>query len=130
MDTSVIKTFLDMDRQRKKMEMHLKDLKEKLARLMPQVEEELIQSGVDSLKIDGATISTRTQLWAKPKNGDYAAACEGLKLAGLGEFVAERFNTQTLSAYVRELAKDEKPLPEPLQEVIEVSEVVKVVTRG
>jgi len=130
MDTTVMKTFLDLDRQRKKLEGEVKALKSQLEKLMPKVEEELLQAGVDSIKIDNGTVTTRKTLWAKPKNGDYPLACAALKQAGLGDFVAERFNTQTLSAYVRELVNEGEPLPEPLQEAIEVSEVIKVVTRG
>lgn len=108
----------------------MKDLKNKLAKLMPQVEEELLEAGIDSVKMDGATIGTRTQLWAKAKNGNYEAACEALRKAGLSDLVQERFNTNTLSAYVRELNMDDKPLPESFKDAIDVAEVVKVVTLG
>ena len=129
MKVELIKTYLNFDRQRKKLELQVKDLKEKLAKLMPKVEEELLQAGVDSLKLDGASVGTRSQLWAKPKNGDYEKACEALRKAGLDDFVRERFNTNTLSAYVRELRDNDQPLPESFVGVIEVSEVTKVITR-
>jgi len=129
MKVELIKTYLNFDRQRKKLELQVKDLKEKLAKLMPKVEEELLQAGVDSLKLDGASVWMRSQLWAKPKNGDYERACKALEEAGLSDFVRERFNTNTLSAYVRELRDNDQPLPESFDGVIEVSEVTKVITR-
>jgi hypothetical protein len=43
--------------------------------------------------------------------------------------VEETFNTNSLSAYVRELDREERALPPTLAAVLEVSEVYKLRTR-
>ncbi len=64
-------------------------------------------------------------------DGDISRACEALREAGLGEMVQPRFNTNTLSAYLRELHENGQPLPKQLVGAIEANRVFKVgVRRG
>jgi len=65
------------------------------------------------------------KLWAKAKDGDKPAVCKALKRCRLGDYVEETFNTNSLSAYVRELDREGKPLSPALASVLDVSEVFK-----
>ena len=52
-----------------------------------------------------------------------------ITLYRLGDYVEETFNTNSLSAYVRELDREGKPLSTALAAVLDVSEVFKLRTR-
>jgi len=93
--------------------------------LLPEFE----RNGLEKVSIDGRTVYLERKLWAKAKDGDKAAMCKALKRAHLGDFVEQTFNTNSLSAYVRELDREEKPLPPSLRKVVEISEVYKLTTR-
>ena len=87
----------------------------------------------------GYTVYMQRKLWAKAKDGDKPRACETLKqLEDWADVVEETFNTQTLSARVRELVADEDGLtldeikallPLPLQTALDVTEQYVLCTR-
>lgn len=61
------------------------------------------------------------RIWARARGGDKAAACIALRDAGLGDYVEEGFNTNSLSAYFRELAKsleDDTDMPPALDALL------------
>lgn len=89
----------------------------------------MVENGMQSVRVDGMTLYVNRQLWAGPTDGDYHAACEALKSAGLGDLVQERFNVQTLSSWVRERDKDGEPLPAAFAGRIEVAEVFRLGAR-
>lgn len=71
----------------------------------------LVKPLVEGLKrdmlvsIDPRTLSLNGLLWAYAGDGGSGETCEALKANGLGEYVKENFNTQSISAYVREAIK-------------------------
>jgi hypothetical protein len=104
-----VKQFVALTKLKKQQEEALDETKAKLmaleAELLPQFE----ANGVDKLKADGMTVFLFSQKWAGvTKDGPEATpeerqrAVQALKDAGLGVYVKEDFNTQSLSAYVRE----------------------------
>ncbi len=58
-----------------------------------------------------------------------AAVCDALRRGQLGEYVEETYNTNSLSAYMRELDREGRPLPPVLDAVLEIGEVFKLRTR-
>jgi len=129
MNTEELKRFVALEERRRQLEAEVETLKTEAAeleqRLLPQFEQE----GFEKITVDGRTVYVERRLWAKAKDGDKAAVCKALKRARLGDYVEETFNTNSLSAYVRELDREERPLPPSLREVLEVSEVFKLKTR-
>lgn len=110
---------------KRKLEAELKEAKAKVAELEEPVRDIFARLGVDSLRIRGYSVSPSSTWWAGAFDKDYATACAALREAGLDEFVQERFNTNTVSAWVRELERtvDGQPiLPEALQGKLKVSE--------
>ena len=90
---------------------------------------------IQRIRVAGRTVYMQRQIWANAKRGedgerDYAAANAGLRAAGLEVFIAERFNVQTLSGYVRNdlpRTADEMPiLPPELADVLDVAEVFTI----
>jgi len=129
LNTDELKRFVALEERRHQLEAEVDTIKAEAAelesRLLPQFE----QSGTERIAIDGRTVYVERKLWAKAKDGDKTAVCKALKRAHLGDYVEETFNSNSLSAYVRELDREERPLPPSLREVLEVSEVFKLRTR-
>lgn len=129
MNTDELKRFVALEERRRQLEAEVDSVKAEAAeleqRLLPQFE----QSGMERVFIDGRTVYIERKLWARAKDGDKHAVCRALKRCRLGDYVEETFNTNSLSAYVRELDREERPLPPALAAVLEVSEVFKLRTR-
>ena len=129
MNSEQLKRFVALEERRRELEGEIDRIKSEATELeqvlMPQFEQE----GVERISIDGRTVYVERKLWAKAKDGDKAAVCKALKRARLGDYVEETFNANSLSAYVRELDREERPLPPSLREVLEVSEVFHLRTR-
>ena len=129
MITEELKRFVALEERRRQLETEIDTVKAEAAQLEELLLPEFERNGLEKVSIDGCTVYLERKLWAKAKDGDKAAVCKVLKRARLGDFVEETFNTNSLSAYVRELDREEKPLPPSLREVLEISEVFKLRTR-
>ena len=129
MNSEQLKRFVALEERRKQLEDEVDGIKAEAAELesalMPQFE----QAGIERVSIDGRTVYIERKLWAKAKDGDKPAVCKALKRCRLGDYVEETFNTNSLSAYVRELDREGKPLSPALASVLDVSEVFKLRTR-
>ena len=89
--------------------------------------EEFAQAGIQNIKTaTGQTIYLNRQIFAK-LTGDQKKSYAALRRAGLGDFIKEGVNAQTLSAYVREL---EEVLPKGLQPYIDVTEIYRMRMRS
>lgn len=110
--------------------------------LEPQALERMTEAGITKVTACGMTLYIHRQLWARPAARDdedtdaaYGRACEALREAGLGSYVSERFNVNSLSALFRERARDQdwetpEDLLEPaLRGTIAVSEDYQVRSR-
>ena len=129
MNTDELKRFVALEDRRKQLEAEVESIKAEASELegllLPQFE----QSGMERVSIDGRTVYVERKLWAKAKDGDKPAVCKALKRCRLGDYVEETFNSNSLSAYVRELDREGRHLPPSLVSVLEVSEVFKLRTR-
>lgn len=129
MNTEELKRFVALEERRRQLETEVDSIKAEAAELegllLPQFE----QSGMERVAIDGRTVYVERKLWAKAKDGDKPSVCKALKRCRLGDYVEETFNTNSLSAYVRELDREGRQMPPSLIAVLEVSEVFKLRTR-
>jgi hypothetical protein len=129
MNTDELKRFVALEERRRQLEAEVEAVKAEAAeleqRLLPQFE----HSGMERVSIDGLTVYLERKLWAKAKDGDKPSVCTALKRCHLGDYVEETFNTNSLSAYIRELDRERRPLPPTLAPVLDVSEVFKLRTR-
>lgn len=121
-DTEKMRRYVELTKRKRQTEEDLDGLKKELARLEGQLLEDFERAGVDSMRIDGMTVYPHRQLFANARDGDKERAVEALRACGLDDYVKEQFNTQSLSAYVRELDELEEPLPQPLAEALDVHE--------
>ncbi|HLH16240.1 MAG TPA: hypothetical protein VKX45_03425 [Bryobacteraceae bacterium] len=129
MNTEELKRFVALEERRRQLEAEVDTIKSEAAELEQHLLPQFEQEGFEKISIDGRTVYIERKLWAKAKDGNKAAVCKALRRAHLGDYVEETFNTNSLSAYVRELDREDRPLPPTLREVLEVSEVFKLRTR-
>lgn len=137
----LVNLFIELDQKRKSHEGAIDAIKEELARLETELMQRFENAGIQSMKsTSGYQVYVRRDLWAGAIDGQDALLVESLKLAGLGDMVKEKCNTQTLSAYVREIEKanfttPQKPdllikaLPAPMQAAVSVTEKYSLRTR-
>ena len=138
----LVNEFIELDRKRKALEGDVEEVKEKLAELEPQIMQRFENAGMRSMKsTSGVTIYIRRELWAGAAQGSEVLLLESLKQVGLGDMVKEKVNTQTLSAYIREVEKNEfggnevepekivQALPPGLQTSVAITEKFSLRTR-
>ena len=128
-EPKLLKRFVQLEKRRRELESQLKEAKAESGHLEAMLLEKFAESGIASIKVDGLTVYLHRQLWAGPIDGNYIAACEALQAVGLGDMVEPRFNTNTLSAWVRERDKEGEALPPTLSEAIKVTEQFSIRTR-
>ena len=123
----LVAEYAQKTEQRRKLDAESKRLATEIAALDEQLVEQFAQAGIQNIKTaTGQTVSLRREIFAK-LTGDQKKSYTALRRAGLGDFIKEGVNTQTLSAYVREL---EEVLPKGLQPYIDVTEVYRMRMRS
>jgi hypothetical protein len=105
----------------KKLEDKAKELKEKALLMEEGLVEHMLSEGIDKISIrdvkyPGLILFIRTDIWESHTTKE--EAIQALKEAGLGDMVQEGFNSQRLSAYIRELERDNLPLPKEFEGII------------
>lgn len=132
MDTTVAKLFVELTKKKRRLDAELKKIKERISEIEPLLLNDMVEGAMQSMKIDGTTLYIKSQLWAGVSDGaTYHDAVEGLRDAGLGDLVEEKFNTNRLSAYFREQMRDSlNPDEVELPKGIKLTEKFSVGTRS
>lgn len=132
-----VREFIKLKSRKKALALELRMIESDIERLEPQILEEFIDQGVSGMTVDGKPVFLKSQIRASPvRFGDedadaaYQRTCEALKNAGWGELVSPRFNSNTLSSYVRELFNEGGSLPEGLKAVLKITEKHSVGVSG
>ena len=125
--STLVSEFADLTEQRRKLEAEVKKLATDLAGREERLVEEFGQAGIQNIKTaTGQTIYLNREIFAKLV-GDQKKAYTAFRRAGLGDFVKETVNANTLRAWVREM---DEVLPKGLQPYIDVSEVFRIRMRS
>jgi hypothetical protein len=112
---------------RRKLDAESKRLATEIAALDARLVEEFARTGIQNVKTAaGQTVYLNREIFAKLV-GDQKKAKTALRRAGLGEFIKEGVNAQTLRAYVREM---DEVLPKGLQPYIDITEIYRVRMRS
>ena len=112
---------------RRKLDAESKRLATEIAALDARLVEEFAKTGIQNVKTaSGQTVYLNREIFAT-LTGDLKKAKTALRRAGLGEFIKEGVNSQTLRAYVREM---DEVLPKGLQPYIDVKEIYRVRMRN
>jgi len=129
MNAEQLRTYVNLEQQRLDFEAQIDAIKKETAELEAALLPQFEQDAIDRISIDGRTVYVERKLWAKAKDGDKPAVCKALKRSRLGDYVEEIYNTNSLSAYIRELDREGKQLSPSLATVLDISEVFKLRTR-
>lgn len=105
MNMEQLKEFVCLENRKKDLDAELKATKQKLDDLEQVLVPQFIDDGVQRMTVDNRTVSLAQDIYASPL-GDRAEVVAALKASELGQYVAENYNTNSLTAFVREVARD------------------------
>ena len=149
MNMEQLREFVSLENRKRDLDAELKAANQRLDDLEDLIIPQFIEAGVPSIAVtvDGTTrtLSIHPDVYASPLN-DRSEVAAALKASELGQYVAENYNSNSLTAYVREvwrevllLAKQQNrvaaeedvraALPKPLGDVLKVSLVHKLSSR-
>jgi hypothetical protein len=149
MNMEQLREFVSLENRKRDLDAELKAANQRLDELEDLIIPQFIEAGVPSIAVtvDGSTrtLSIYPDVYASPLNGRTEVAA-ALKASELGQYVAENYNSNLLTAYVREvwrevllLARQQNrvageedvraALPKPLGEVLKISLVHKLSSR-
>lgn len=131
MDMVKVKLYRDLKAEAKRLGAEADGVKEEAAKLERELLEVFADEGVQNVKVDGSTVYLHRALWAQKEAGVTTEdVVEGLKEAGLHDFVAEGFNTNTLSGYLRDLDRADEAMPPALVGKVKAAEVFSIRCQG
>jgi hypothetical protein len=123
--------YAQLAKERRDLKDHLKMVEGRMEQLHPAVLAYFEQTSTQRVTRSGMTLFIRREIWAAHAEGaDDLKIKDALRLAGMGEFVPQRVNWQSLHAYVREVVERGDALPPELEGAIRISEVFKVGARA
>lgn len=124
-----IAEYIELSEKKRTLEADLRSLKARIADAREPLLDEFSTHGLKRVADDdtGRTLYIHRAIRIKNMGDDRTAACEALRAAGLGHYVAEGFNLNSVSAYFREMLDElDSPvdpnsvLPDELKGVIEL----------
>lgn len=125
--------FKEKTRQKRELEAQVKELNAEIAAAQEQAINAMLESGVTSVKVDGATIYISSQVSASPADGDEERMCNALEMLEWGDIVKRTVNRNTLASFVKGFRDEESgeiDLPTELKEVIKVTEWHRLNIKG
>jgi len=149
MNMEQLREFVSLENRKRDLDAELKATNQKLDQLEDLIIPQFVEAGVPSIAVtvDGITrtLSINPDVYASPLN-DRAEVAAALKASELGQYVAENYNSNSLSAYVREIWREvvliakrqdriateddvRAALPKPLGDVLKISLVHKLSSR-
>jgi len=130
MDMNLAKQVAKLIAEKRRLEDDLRAVKDQIATLEPELLNALMEEQMDRLHVtvgsDKITLYIHRIMWAKPKDGDRQAVVETLLRCGLSDFVQENYNSNSLSAYVRERLAAGQKLQPTLEAAVSLEEVVSI----
>lgn len=103
------KAYAEADQKKRAAELALKEAKAVMEELEPMLLDAMAEEGIDRISINGVTYYPTRRMYVGPDTEagfDKIAVASVLKAVGLGTFVKSDYNTNSLSAYIRELADE------------------------
>ncbi len=137
MNMEQLKEFVALETRKRELDSVLKSIAARIDDLEQALVPQFLADGVASMKVDGRTVYIAQDIHASPVN-DRAEVIAALKRSELGQYVSENYNTQSLRAFVREVAEEARlrcrqqnrlfteeevrtALPQPLSDALKVS---------
>lgn len=112
--TDDLRHLLALRQDKEAHENALKGINAEIDTIQARILDRWVDDGVDSMRVDGKTVSLRRSVYAKVLDREHIA--EALREAGLESMLTP--NTNTLSAWLREREEREEPLPPSLEGIV------------
>lgn len=101
-----LKEFIRLENEKKRLTTELDGVKAQLEVLNGIITNQFVTAGTQSMSVDKRTVYLARDIFASPR-GPKESVIEALKSdEDLAAYVSENYNAQSLSAYVREVAKE------------------------
>jgi hypothetical protein len=137
MNMEQLKEFVALEKRKRDLDSELKAIGARLDDLEQALVPQFLADGVASMKVDSRTVYIAQDIHASPAN-DRAEVIAALKRSELGQYISENYNTQSLRAFVREVAEEARlrchqqnrlfteeevraALPSPLSDALKIS---------
>lgn len=105
MNIEQLKEFVCLETRKRELDSELKAIASRIDDLEDALVPQFLADGVASMKVDGRTVYIAQDIHASPLN-DRTEVIAALKSSELGQYVSENYNTQSLRAFVREIATE------------------------
>lgn len=133
MNTELFRQYLALKDRRATLESEVEEIKDKMLMLTDQIMNELIDNGVDNIKVDGRTIYPKKQLYASASRLTDQLKTE-LEREGATDLIEEKINGNRLSAFIREYMREKginelSGLPGWMQTDVSITEKVSLGVR-
>jgi hypothetical protein len=125
---ATVRRYGELLQQKLELDGKLKQVESKLKDLEAGVLDYFIDQGVDSIKLEGITLSTKRLLVPKyvDEHGS-ADAVRALLLAGMHDLVPHTLSHQRLGSLLRERRDHgETPVPKALEGIVEAVEMISI----
>jgi hypothetical protein len=136
MNMGHIKELVTLAKRKEELDIEMEQTTSRMDELKQMLLPQFLTEACQSMRVDGRLVSITQDVYASPAQ-DRLAVCKALSEAQLAHFVQENFNTNTLKAYVREIAREIKEeclreqrlfdedalragLPEPLRNALRI----------
>jgi hypothetical protein len=137
LQTKEFQKFIRLTLAKRKLEAKVKQINLILEHMAQPLIDHMVDEEVDKLSLKGGiTIKLDRTIWAKIIAKDEFGATDkervvaALRDAGLNELInAETYNSQSLSKYIRDLAKAQKKIPDEIADVVEANPVPKLIVK-
>jgi len=137
MNMEQLREFVALETRKRELDSELKSIAARIDDLEQALVPQFLADGVASMKVDGRTVYIAQDIHASPLN-DRAEVIAALKASELAQYVSENYNTQSLRAFVREVAEEARlrcqqqnrlfteeevrtALPKPLGDALKIS---------
>ncbi len=105
MNIEQLKEFVSLETRKRELDSELKAIAARIDDLEQALVPQFLTDGVASMKVDGRTVYIAQDIHASPLN-DRTEVIGALRQSELGQYVTENYNTQSLRAFVREVAEE------------------------
>lgn len=119
--------LIELDERRHELEGQLDQIKYERKVLEERLMEQWAEAGVQHVRQNGMTVYLRRDVWAGIDAEYKTSAPYAFMRADLGHMLS--VNSQTLSAYVRELERKGEEAPEDIRQLIRTTEQFSIRTR-
>jgi hypothetical protein len=105
MNMEQLKEFVCLETRKRELDSELKAIAARIDDLEQALVPQFLNDGVASMKVNGRTVYIAQDIQAGPLN-DRAEVIGALRRSELGQYISENYNTQSLRAFVREVAEE------------------------